>query len=383
MSHKISANADALNESGESGIGGHAYSNQSSRRSSVLAPLPDVDFDENEFESRLGVELKDMEEDSDKSPTQKQPNELSSHFYRPSLNNLATGKPFTLELATNLKVLLFGASNKTFTPGWMGQSFNFRKMGQYTFGISQKRGGPCGILAAVQAYVLKALIFGTELDDTTRAVEPLVPNDYERNKALAVSLVSILDKCSPKGTIFVALPSIKPHFIGIGRYKSDGVTENLKMHEFRRAKEALAFVQQNIGYFNGEGTSAVISFLYSALVTRGLNHVARDMDTPDVPMMGAHGYCSQEMVNLMLTGKAVSNTFDFNVSFEDGDSRTLLKVRIDKTEVINDPLSQSNVPTSSDIHSILKVWTDRRTDNLSENSQLQVWTMVGLVVKQI
>jgi len=26
--------------------------------------------------------------------------------------------------------------------------------------------------------------------------------------------------------------------------------------------------------------------------------------------MGAHGYCSQEMVNLFLTGKATSNTFD-------------------------------------------------------------------------
>ena len=35
-----------------------------------------------------------------------------------------------------------------------------------------------------------------------------------------------------------------------------------------------------------------------------------DMDTLDCPLMGAPGYCSQEMVHLFLLGKAISNTFD-------------------------------------------------------------------------
>ena len=34
------------------------------------------------------------------------------------------------------------------------------------------------------------------------------------------------------------------------------------------------------------------------------------MDTESASLIGAHGYCSQEMVNLLLTGQAVSNTFD-------------------------------------------------------------------------
>ena len=37
---------------------------------------------------------------------------------------------------------------------------------------------------------------------------------------------------------------------------------------------------------------------------------ADDMDINDCPLMGAHGYCSQEMVHLFLLGKAISNTFD-------------------------------------------------------------------------
>ena len=46
------------------------------------------------------------------------------------------------------------------------------------------------------------------------------------------------------------------------------------------------------------------------------------MDAENSPLIGAHGYCSQEMVNLLLTGNAVSNTFDGQIVLkEDGISR--------------------------------------------------------------
>ena len=46
------------------------------------------------------------------------------------------------------------------------------------------------------------------------------------------------------------------------------------------------------------------------------------MDGENVPLIGAHGYCSQEMVNLLLTGRAVSNTFDGHITLsESGISR--------------------------------------------------------------
>ena len=35
-----------------------------------------------------------------------------------------------------------------------------------------------------------------------------------------------------------------------------------------------------------------------------------DMDSAGLPLIGAHGYCTQEMVNLLMFGSAVSNTFD-------------------------------------------------------------------------
>ena len=42
-----------------------------------------------------------------------------------------------------------------------------------------------------------------------------------------------------------------------------------------------------------------------------------EMDGVSSYLMGAHGYCSQEMVNLLLTGQAVSNTFDGQILLEE------------------------------------------------------------------
>ncbi len=78
-------------------------------------------------------------------------------------------------------------------------------------------------------------------------------------------------------------------------------------------------LQENIGFFSSEGNHACIAFLYSCLLTRGIANVSGDMDSEDLPLMGAHGYCTQEMVNLMLSGRAVSNTFDGTTVLDGGE----------------------------------------------------------------
>eukprot|EP00918_Siedleckia_nematoides_P102159 GHVU01223243.1.p1 GENE.GHVU01223243.1~~GHVU01223243.1.p1 ORF type:complete len:261 (-),score=29.19 GHVU01223243.1:1026-1808(-) len=56
---------------------------------------------------------------------------------------------------------------------------------------------------------------------------------------------------------------------------------------------------------------AILSFVASCLATRGLNEIRDcDMDDSEVPFIGMFGYCSQELVNLILTGRATSNVFD-------------------------------------------------------------------------
>lgn len=41
-----------------------------------------------------------------------------------------------------------------------------------------------------------------------------------------------------------------------------------------------------------------------------------DMDFGDSPLIGQHGYCSLELINLLLFGKCISNVFDHEVALE-------------------------------------------------------------------
>mmetsp|Transcript_11702 Transcript_11702/g.31536 ORF Transcript_11702/g.31536 Transcript_11702/m.31536 type:complete len:204 (-) Transcript_11702:245-856(-) len=60
------------------------------------------------------------------------------------------------------------------------------------------------------------------------------------------------------------------------------------------------------------GGCGVPLLLYSIAWTRGVDSIReRDADDPKtVAMIGAHGYCTQELVNLMAFGRAYSNVFD-------------------------------------------------------------------------
>jgi hypothetical protein len=53
-----------------------------------------------------------------------------------------------------------------------------------------------------------------------------------------------------------------------------------------------------------------VLLLYSCLLSRGVTAVQRDRDHESLTLLAVYGYCSQEAVNLMLTGRATSNVFD-------------------------------------------------------------------------
>ena len=59
----------------------------------------------------------------------------------------------------------------------------------------------------------------------------------------------------------------------------------------------------------------IISYLMSIILTRSIRYVTDDMDDPSQPLIGNYGHCSQELVNLFLTGQATSNVFSFLCNF--------------------------------------------------------------------
>ncbi|KAJ0400221.1 hypothetical protein ATCC90586_002820 [Pythium insidiosum] len=61
----------------------------------------------------------------------------------------------------------------------------------------------------------------------------------------------------------------------------------------------------------------VVRFMFSVLLTKGVDVVRDEMDDRDGTLTGQFGHCSQELLNLLLTGVASSNVFDGTVPMGD------------------------------------------------------------------
>uniref|UniRef100_A0A663M6M3 Ubiquitin carboxyl-terminal hydrolase MINDY n=1 Tax=Athene cunicularia TaxID=194338 RepID=A0A663M6M3_ATHCN len=136
-------------------------------------------------------------------------------------------KAIDISLAKELKNLLFGSSLCCFSEEWKIQSFTFNNIPQLKYGIVQKKGGPCGVLAAVQACVLQQLIFAdSNRNKDTRCLQP---SEVHRTECLTMAIADILWRAGGNEKAIVALPSGRQQFTPIGKYKADGILETVRL----------------------------------------------------------------------------------------------------------------------------------------------------------
>ncbi|KAM9832014.1 putative ubiquitin carboxyl-terminal hydrolase MINDY-4 [Neosynchiropus ocellatus] len=230
--------------------------------------------------------------------------------------------PMDQDSASKLKMVLLGSSLKSFSAEWKNQSFTFSESSDLRYGIVQKKGGPCGVLAAVQAYVLKELLFeGLEIGRTD--LEYLRPSNPTRRKCLVLALAEILWRAGEEKHAVVAINSGRNVFTSTGKYKSDGVLEKLTCFPVDNVRDLQMLLEQHIEQF-ASGMFGCLLLTVSALLSRSTEKVRQDMDVPTSTLIGAHGYCTQELVNLLLCGRAVSNVFDNDMELESGEGHTTL-----------------------------------------------------------
>ncbi|NXT36234.1 MINY4 hydrolase, partial [Pelecanoides urinatrix] len=263
------------------------------------------------------LELVDVEDEETTGEVSKNP-DLSTLYMRQVVS-----KAIDISLAKELKNLLFGSSLCCFSEEWKIQSFTFNNIPQLKYGIVQKKGGPCGILAAVQACVLQQLIFAdSNRNKDTRCLQP---SEVHRTKCLTMAIADILWRAGGNEKAIVALPSGRQQFTPIGKYKADGILETLILHSATKYEDLIVFLQQNIHQFE-IGPCGCILLTVSVILSRSINLVRNDFDVLTNRLIGSHGYCTQELVNLLLTGKAVSNVFNNVIELDSGNGNiTILK----------------------------------------------------------
>lgn len=242
------------------------------------------------------------------------------------------------------------------------------------WGLVQHHGGPCGVLAAVQAELLRLLLFGRRrtLSESLSTVidypqsphilappEPLSKELIDHGLAKAIGLliaratltpsaaatarperphahvVLIADATSTRpldwedlepwtgtsstgtstrlSSYAIALPE-PPSAVGPKRQKTKG-EETLESRILRLARAVATFLstplqgQRPLDAYQRHG--GVLLLVMSLVASRGKKYMEEEFDDAmGTKLTSQFGHCSQELINLLLTGQAVSNVFD-------------------------------------------------------------------------
>ena len=95
-------------------------------------------------------------------------------------------------------------------------------------------------------------------------------------------------------------------------FTPDGITERIRVCDFTEFEQLTNFLV-DLFTINRRSIGAV-TLAYSCILTRGIDRIRRDYDIGSIESLLTPGrlLCTQELINLMLIGRAVSNVFDRN-----------------------------------------------------------------------
>ncbi|NWX45666.1 MIY4B hydrolase, partial [Steatornis caripensis] len=157
-----------------------------------------------------------------------------------------------------------------FSSEWAKACFRFREPhSDLAYALEAEKGGTRAILMAVQAHIIKYLLFirSTEYTHLERLCRL---SRQEQAEALAAALADMLWAAGGGGRAVICLVTTAIHITPSRDYKADNFTERIRLFEFSEKAAAQEFIFSHINCFKGEGSHGVILFLYSLLFSRTL-----------------------------------------------------------------------------------------------------------------
>uniref|UniRef100_A0A672JAD7 Ubiquitin carboxyl-terminal hydrolase MINDY n=1 Tax=Salarias fasciatus TaxID=181472 RepID=A0A672JAD7_SALFA len=159
--------------------------------------------------------------------------------------------------------------------------------------LEQFEGGPCAVIAPVQAFLLKNVLFNRESSNWRQMSEE------DQKAALCSTLSEILESaCSSPSTGFCLVTWAKG--------------QTMFSHILRTVMSVSDLREEVLSlYHTWRGCCGVLLFLYSVILTKGIENIKNEIQDTMEPLIDpVHGHGSQSLVNLLVTGHAVSNVWD-------------------------------------------------------------------------
>ena len=227
----------------------------------------------------------------------------------------------------------------------------------FSAGLAQEHGGPCAILAAAQAFMLRRLLFDPSpsapqptpawLEDASSADDAaLLPSDVQATEALLRGLADVLCSCATAPAMTASDTAAADGVAAVGseaaalssapsvslaescvvlvvptaQQLSDGTLMSATAEQLLAS--LVSGAARPVGWqatlealrSRHEGLASplgALSLLLSALLTRTVPRFSEERDDPSQPLLDPQfGHCSQEILNLLLLGVGTSNVFD-------------------------------------------------------------------------
>ena len=196
---------------------------------------------------------------------------------------------------------------------WYVQGFSFATTdGGCSFGLRQEGGGPCGVLAAVQAEMVYSILFGPEAAAGAAAGSGLPqPSVAEVRHHLVRAMLNTLERAASSQCIRLVELVQFP-----GAFSESTTHLDLRVCTFTSHKEAYRHALSNLDMYMS--SAGCMLFLMSLILTRTVGEVRAEMDAYDNTLLGPFGHCNQELINLLLTGRATTNVMDGDVPMGGG-----------------------------------------------------------------
>jgi hypothetical protein len=197
--------------------------------------------------------------------------------------------------------------------------------------LSQNSGGPCGVICAVQSLILGGLCFTPDfsvLAASTDAEGPLPApgagppgltdaSEEACKNSLTASLAYLIWQAATAPSS--AQPSGRPppstaHLVVLGEggaVPTPTAPAPLCRSEAGSLEDLHALLMSSMASY--ESDCGVLLLMYSIILSRGVLRVKADKDSgvgEATGLLGRFGWCTQELLNLVLTGAATSNAFD-------------------------------------------------------------------------
>ncbi|XP_032281477.1 ubiquitin carboxyl-terminal hydrolase MINDY-3 isoform X2 [Halichoerus grypus] len=193
--------------------------------------------------------------------------------------------------------------------------------------LEQFEGGPCAVIAPVQAFLLKKLLFSSEKSSWRDCPEE------ERKELLCHTLCDILESacCDNSGSYCLvswlrgktteetaSISGSRAESSCQVEHSSALAVEELGFERFhaliqKRSFRSLSELKDAVldQYSMWGNRFGVLLFLYSVLLTKGIENIKNEIEDSNEPLIDpVYGHGSQSLINLLLTGHAVSNVWD-------------------------------------------------------------------------